>query len=259
MINKKQRPANTGQQKKRAILPKSIEAYMPLVHSIASMVSGKGLPPNIQYDDLVSDGTIGLMKAWDNFDPKRGVKFETYSSYRIRGEILDGLKNYSPVPYRVQVMVRDLAKKGVGSVVKKKGAKAAEEEQQQLLEKKELSETEFKQAIKRIKKIVSASALMYLLSIEEMSSFGVEAPVPGESTPAAEAEFMEMKVRIRDLVQSLPPMQKAVVELFFHKGVNQRSIAKKLKLSRSKVCRLLARAVDNIKRGIKRAETNRIV
>src|SRR3989339_1945769 len=118
------------QTKKKQVLPRSIELYMPLVHSIASMVSGKGLPPNIEYDDLVSDGTIGLLKASDNFDPKRGVKFETYASYRVRGEILDGLKNYSPVPYRVQVMVRDLAKKGVKSVVSKK-----EKEEEEVLEK----------------------------------------------------------------------------------------------------------------------------
>jgi RNA polymerase sigma factor for flagellar operon FliA len=224
----------------------SVEAYMPLVHSIASMVSGKGLPPNIEYDDLVSDGTVGLMKAWDNFDPKRGVKFETYASYRIRGEILDGLKNYSPVPYRVQVMVRDLAKKGVTSVLSKK-----EKEDEDLLEKKELSEDEFKQALKRIKKIVSASALMYLLSIEEMADAGVEAQVPGEVTPASEIDFAEVKDKIRHSVQELPPLQRQVVEMFFHKGINQKTIAQKLKLSRPKVCRVLNKAIETLKRRLK--------
>jgi len=224
----------------------STEAYMPLVHSIASMVSGKGLPPNIEYDDLVSDGTVGLMKAWENFDPKRGVKFETYASYRIRGEILDGLKHYNPVPYRVQVMVRDLAKKGVKAVVSRK-----EKKEEELLEKKELTEEEFKQALKRIKKIVSASALMYLLSIEEMSEAGVEAQVPGEVTPSSEVEFAELKDKIRASVQDLPPLQRQVVELFFHKGINQKTIAKKLKLSRPKVCRLLARSVETLKKRVK--------
>src|SRR3989339_683455 len=208
--------------------PFSVEAYMPLVHSIASMVSAKGLPPNIEYDDLVSDGTVGLMKAWDNFDVKRGVKFETYASYRIRGEILDGLKNYNPVPYRVQVMVRDLAKKGVSSVIDRKKNKD-DGEDEKLLEKKELSEDEFKQAVKRIKKIVSASALMYLLSIEEMSAVGIEAPVQTESTPAKDAEFAELKIRIRSIIDSLTPLQRKVVELFFHRGLKQKEIAKSLK------------------------------
>lgn len=219
---------------------------MPLVHSIASMVSGRGLPPNIEYEDLVSDGTVGLMKAWDNFDPDRGVKFETYSSYRIRGEILDGLKMYSPVPYRVQVMVRDLAKRGVRAVIDRK-----EKKEDKLLEKKELTETEFKQAIKRIKKIVSASALMYLLSIEGMADIGLEAPVPGETTPAAEAEFAELKGRIREIVGELAPLQKKVVELFYHRGINQKTIAKKLRLSRPKVCRLLAKATNIIRGKLK--------
>jgi len=238
-MNKTKKPA------KKVILG-STEAYMPLVHSIASMVSGKGLPPNIEYDDLVSDGTVGLMKAWERFDPKRGVKFETYASYRIRGEILDGLKLYNPVPYRVQVMVRDLAKKGVKAVVGRK-----EQEDEKLLEKKELTEEEFKLALKRIKKIVSASALMYLLSIEEMSEAGVEAQAPGEVTPSSEVEFAELKEKIRASVKNLPPLQRQVVELFFHKGINQKTIAKKLKLSRPKVCRLLARAVEMLKKRVK--------
>ncbi len=224
----------------------SPEAYMPLVHSIASMVSGKGLPANIEYDDLVSDGTVGLMKAWDNFDPKRGVKFETYASYRIRGEILDGLKNYNPVPYRVQVMVRDLAKKGVKSVVSRK-----DKEEDEAFEKKELNESEFKQALKRIKKIVSASALMYLLSIQEMSEAGVEAQVPGEVTPASEADFAELKNKLRLEIYSLPPLQKQVVEMFFSRGINQKTIAKQLKLSRPKVCRLLNKAIESIKKRLK--------
>lgn len=254
MIKTKKRPSKL---KKHKGMPQSIEAYMPLVHSIASMVSGKGLPPNILYDDLVSDGTVGLMKAWENFDLDRGVKFETYASYRVRGEMLDGLKHYNPVPYRVQVMVRDLAKKGVSSVLDKKNKKELKDDQ--LLEKKELTEGEFKQAIKRIKKIVSASALMYLMSLEGMAELGVEAPVPGETTPAAEAEFAELKNRIRTIVCELPGLQKKVVELFFHKGVNQKTIAKKLKLSRPKVCRVLSRAVSVIKAKLKHGENHRII
>ena len=235
----------------RVLRKGSLEAYMPLVHSIAAMVSNKGLPPNIQYDDLVSDGTVGLMKAWERFDVKRGVKFETYASYRIRGEILDGLKNYSPVPYRVQVMVRDLAKKGVKSVVDKDEDDDDDDSAiDEALEKKELSEDEFKQAVKRIKKIVSASALMYLLSIEEMSAVGIEAPVQTESTPAKDAEFAELKMRIRSIIDSLTPLQRKVVELFFHRGLKQKEIAKSLKLSKPKVCRVLLKAVKIIKKNL---------
>lgn len=219
---------------------------MPLVHSIASMVSGKGLPPSVDYNDLVSDGTVGLMKAWDNFDPNRGVKFETYASYRIRGEILDGLKNYSPVPYRVQVMIRDLAKKGYKAAVAERMQK-----EEKLLEKKELTEAEFRSAVAKIKKIVSASALMYLLSLEELGA-RTEVQVAGERGPVEELEFSELRERLNTCLLKLPPQQRQVVELFYHKGLNQKTIAEKLKLSRPKVCRVIDRSVRFLQKELKK-------
>lgn len=245
MATIKNKPKTAEKTEKKEKLPKSLEVYMPLVHSIASMVSGKGLPPNIDYNDLVSDGTVGLMKAWENFDPERGVKFETYASYRIRGEILDGLKNYNPVPYRVQVMIRDMTKKGYSSVSSKKS-----EEEDELLEKKELTEGEFKRAITRIRKIVAASALMYLLSLEGVQE-GREIEIPSERTPADELEFSEIRTRLNKAVEDLPPLEKQVIDLFYHKGINQKTIAAKLKLSRSKVNRLLARSVMTLKDKLK--------
>ncbi len=92
---------------------------------------------------------------------------------------------------------------------------------------------------------------MYLLSIQEMSEAGVEAQVPGEVTPASEADFAELKNKIRLEIYSLPPLQKQVVELFFSRGINQKTIAKQLKLSRPKVCRLLNKAIETIKKRIK--------
>ncbi|HTY13743.1 MAG TPA: sigma-70 family RNA polymerase sigma factor [Candidatus Omnitrophota bacterium] len=232
----------TGEEKK---LPKSIEAYMPLVHSIASMVSGKGLPPSVDYNDLVSDGTVGLMKAWENFDPGRNVKFETYASYRIRGEILDGLKNYSPVPYRVQVMIRDLATKGYKATVAEKVKKDEKD-----LEKKQLSEGEFRTAVDKIKKIISASALMYMLSLEEMAE-RTEVTVQSERGPSDEVEFMELRERLNLAKKNLPPLYQQVLNLFYQKGLNQKTIAAQLNLSRPKVCRVIDRSVRQLQKELR--------
>lgn len=220
---------------------------MPLVHSIASMVSGKGLPPNVDYNDLVSDGTIGLMKAWERFDPNRGVKFETYASYRVRGEILDGLKNYSPVPYRVQVMIRDLAKKGYKAMLKSK----LQEKEEKLFAKKELSEAEFRSAVNKVKKIVSASALMYLLSLEDIST-RIEVNIPGERGPVDDFEFKDLRLRLARAIVKLPEDQQEVVDLFFNKGFKQREISKRLSLSRPKVCRIIARATKRLQLDVKK-------
>jgi RNA polymerase sigma factor for flagellar operon FliA len=238
MMAIKKKAARREAQKEDERPIKMAEMYMPLVHSIASIVSNKGLPPSIDYNDLVADGTVGLMKAWKNFDPNRGVKFETYASYRIRGEILDGLKNYNPVPYRVQVMIRDVAKRGYSAITRKK-----ELEEEESYKKKEISEEEFKSAITKIRKIVSASALMYLMSLESAQESGVEINVFAEKTPAEEFEFAELRGRLNRSLNELPELDRKVIDLFFNRDMNQKDIASKMKLSRSKVNRVIGRTV----------------
>ncbi|MFC1559476.1 sigma-70 family RNA polymerase sigma factor [Candidatus Margulisiibacteriota bacterium] len=226
---------------------KTVEMYMPLVHSIASMVAGKGLPPSIDYNDLVSDGTVGLLKAWEGFDPGRGVKFETYASYRIRGEILDGLKNYNPVPYRVQVVIRDVAKRGYRALLEGKDKKGKKEELDEELSKKKLSEGEFKSAVKKIKKVVAASALMYLLSLEGIREKRGEVKISTEKTPADELDFAELKGRLTNAVEGLPELEKKVLDLFFNKDMSQKDISDQMKLSRSKVNRVIGRTVNTLR------------
>lgn len=244
----KKKEDNKGQNMYRPTA--AMEAYMPLVHSIAAMISGKGLPPNIDYNDLVSDGMIGLMKAWDNFDPKRGVKFETYASYRVRGEILDGLKLYNPVPYRIQVMIRDLAKNGYNAVLKSGEEDGISKKDAKLLEKKRLNESEFKSAVSKIQKIVSASALMYLVSIEQLSE-NTEIQISGERTQVEDSEASELQLRLNAEMENLPNLEKKTIEMFFRKGISQKDISKELKLSRSKVNRLISRGVERLKEKLK--------
>ena len=242
----KKRISSKEARKEEEMPIKMAEMYMPLVHSIASIVSNKGLPPSIDYNDLVADGTVGLMKAWKSFDQDRGVKFETYASYRIRGEILDGLKNYNPVPYRVQVMIRDVAKKGFSAITRKK-----DDEEEESYEKKEISEEEFKSAITKIRKIVSASALMYLMSLESAQESGVEINVSTEKTPAEEVEFAELRARLKRSLNELPELEQKVIDLFFNRDMNQKDIASKLKLSRSKVNRIIGKTVVHLREKLK--------
>ena len=60
------------------------------------------LPSEVDVDDLMSAGLFGLMDAIDNFDPARGVKFETYCAQRIRGAIFDELRAMDWVPRLVR-------------------------------------------------------------------------------------------------------------------------------------------------------------
>lgn len=78
-----------------------MEHYLPLVRYNAERIGAK-LPDEVECDDLISAGIFGLMDAIDSFDLDRGVKFETYCAPRIRGAILDELRNLDWVPRLVR-------------------------------------------------------------------------------------------------------------------------------------------------------------
>ena len=78
-----------------------VENFLPLVRYNAERIGAK-LPDEIDNDDLVSAGIFGLLDAIDSFDLARGVKFETYCAPRIRGAILDELRNMDWVPRLVR-------------------------------------------------------------------------------------------------------------------------------------------------------------
>lgn len=85
-----------------------IVQYMGLVRYLAGRM-GKDLPPHVAHEDLVSYGTFGLIDAVDRFDAERGVKFETFATPRIRGEILDGLRAEDWAPRSVRAAARRIA------------------------------------------------------------------------------------------------------------------------------------------------------
>src|ERR1700677_4071992 len=86
----------TPQQKDKLIME-----YAPLIRFIAQKIAVR-LPSNIELDDLISSGVIGLMDAIDKYDPSRDNKFKTYAEFRIRGAILDELRNQDWVPRSVR-------------------------------------------------------------------------------------------------------------------------------------------------------------
>src|SRR3989304_8484698 len=76
---------------------KLLQDYLPLVKNVAGRMAA-GFPKSVELNDLINTGVIGLIEAFKNFDPKRGVKFETFAVPRIRGAILDELRALDWVP-----------------------------------------------------------------------------------------------------------------------------------------------------------------
>src|SRR5487761_1500028 len=84
-----------------------VHKYLHLVKYVAGRIS-VNLPPNVELNDLINDGILGLIDAIGKFDDNRGVKFESYAITRINGAILDALRSLDWVPRAVRQRAREL-------------------------------------------------------------------------------------------------------------------------------------------------------
>ena len=84
-----------------------VHKYLHLVKYVAGRIS-VNLPPNVEINDLINDGILGLIDAIEKYDDARGVKFETYAITRINGAILDALRSLDWVPRAVRQRAREL-------------------------------------------------------------------------------------------------------------------------------------------------------
>ena len=78
-----------------------VEEFTPTIRYHAATLKLR-LPPNIDMDDLVSSGVVGLLDAASRFDSSRGIKFKTYAEFRIKGAMLDELRSLDWIPRSVR-------------------------------------------------------------------------------------------------------------------------------------------------------------
>lgn len=229
-------------QAKGPITEEIVKAHLPMVESIAANIAAAGkLPPGISFNDLVSFGLEGLVKAWGNFDPTRGVQFKTYASYRVRGEILDRLrkewKYRNPSSYKVQQQkIQD---------------RIAEVARDALAEEAEGMSSQEKEH--RVQDLIANSAVVYLLSMENID---IQSDVKGTKDPSVEVvdqmEFSRERTVLWEEIQGLNHEEKQIINLFYLEDLNQKEIAEKLNLSKSKVSRMHVKLLEKLRRRLKR-------
>jgi len=83
-----------------------ITGLLPMVHRIAGQVAAYLRPP-LSFEDMVSAGTVGLVRAARDFDPSHRAEFQTYAYIRIKGAILDELRAWSFIPANVNKRIRE--------------------------------------------------------------------------------------------------------------------------------------------------------
>lgn len=230
----------TAEQRRRLI-----EDHVGLVRYIVGRVAVR-LPDSVERDDLESAGIIGLIKAADRFEPARGVKFATYASTVIRGEVMELLRSKDWAPRSVRRRYREL-EECMANLQRQLGRAPEEAEICRALG---LSTEEYRDLLLT----ASATAVASLEELVEEDEHGqVEAGcLPDGADPWSEdpAEIMD-QAALQELlalaVQQLPERDRIVIGLYYQDELTLREIGEVLSVTESRVCQIHTQAIARLR------------
>lgn len=220
-----------------------IKEYAPLIKFVAQKIAIR-LPPNIELDDLISAGSIGLMDAIDKWDPTRDNKFKTYAEFRIRGSILDELRGQDWVPRSVRDKSKALDRT-VAALENEIGRVPTEEE---ISGKLNMSMEEFHGLVNQVRPVS-------LLSIDDQPTFSdsdkksIANLLEGakSSNPFNQLNLKVVKDVVAKAIEELPERQRLVLSLYYFEDLNLKEIGQVLQVTESRVSQLHAQAVIRLR------------
>ncbi len=205
-----------------------------------------GLPAHVEEADLISYGLEGLINAIDRFDLERQIKFETYAITRIKGAIIDALRQLDWVPRSVRARAREI-ERAHGKLEHRLQRTPTDEEMATELG---ITLEEFQESLLRISNS-TVVALDELWSVSDASGDQVslldtlhdpDAPDPEQLLASS-----ELKDRLADAIAALPEREKLVVALYYYENLTLREIGEVLGVTESRVSQLHTKAVLRLK------------
>ncbi|NLL18355.1 MAG: FliA/WhiG family RNA polymerase sigma factor [Clostridia bacterium] len=216
--------------------------YLPLVKYVAGRIPAK-LPVHMDREDLISYGVLGLMDAIDKFDAGRGIKFETYASQRIRGAILDALRQNSWAPRSVMDKLRR-----VNNAYKSFEGKEQEPSEEEIAAQAEMSVQELRSVLAEVNRL-GVDSLEQFLTDNSEDNFRLGDILADQDSPNPEAVYIdkEIKERLASALQQLSERDYLVLSLYYYEGLTLKEIGAVLEVSESRVSQLHARALIRLR------------
>ena len=214
--------------------------HLPQIKYIAQRISAK-LPSHVELNDLVSAGILGLLDAIEKFDPNRGVKFKTYAELRIKGAILDSLRNLDWAPRSLRKKSKDL-ERVYRELEQRLGRPATDKE---VCESMEISLEEFYELVDQIKGLNLGSFQELASQEDDKNSEPLVKYIP--DAPQMDPFFLFHKSEIQNIlsgaVDALPKKERLVVSLYYFDELTMKEIGKVLGVNESRVSQLHTKAM----------------
>ncbi len=218
-----------------------LKQYSPLVRRLAHQMLAK-LPANVELDDLVQVGMIGLTDALSRFDVGQGVQFETFATQRIRGAMLDELRGTDYLSRGTRKQQRAI-EAAVHRLEQRLGRAPVESE---IAKEMQMSLGEYQELLGRVR----GTQLVYL---EDMTGSGSEEDFldrhvgEEDDNPLARLQDQRMREALIEAIKHLPEREQYVMSMYYEHDMNLKEIASVLKVTESRVCQLHSQSIARLR------------
>ena len=220
---------------------KIILEYAPLVKIVAGRLS-MYLGYNVEYDDLVGYGIFGLIDAIDKFDVNKDVKFETYASLRIRGSILDQIRNMDWIPRTVRQKQKKIDE-AIRKIETATGRTATDEE---IAKELQVSGDELLNWQSQLK-------VTNMVSLNEYVEQGMESVMDARGNshfiqPEDSVAQEELKKVLEQSLEVLTEKERKVITLYYYEDLTLQEISNILEVSESRISQLHTKALAKMRK-----------
>ena len=226
-----------------------LRRFAPLVRHVVERVAAT-LPRNVDHEDLYSAGVLGLLDAHAKFDARKGVKFETYAVWRIKGAVLDQLRALDWVSRSMRRKARALD--GVTRRLDQKLGRAASEDE--LARELKMNRNEFYRLLDHVRGAVLVSLDEARSSEDqETTTLGDHLPDPRALDLDARLEQEQTRLVLLRTLDMLPEQERLVVALYYYERLTLKEIGRTLGISESRVSQVHTRAMARLRLRLHRA------
>lgn len=215
---------------------------VPLVHYLLARM-GISQGSGSDYEDLAHQGLMGLIEAVDHFNPDFSAQFSTYASLRIRGKILDYLRNSDWMPRAARKRSR-MIQKSINTLWSEKMREPTDEE---LAAHLGTSVEEVQQGLADSNRVLVSLDTMMDADKGEDGSLHEVLRDENQDDPSDVIEKESLIMQMADAIQHLSEREKLILSLYYNDELTFREIGKVLDITESRVCQLHARAILNLK------------
>ncbi len=214
---------------------------MPMVKRLAHHMMGR-LPPSVEEDDLVQAGMIGLLDAVSRYDEEQSAQFEAYAIQRIRGSMIDELRQLDWMPRSARQSMRKI-EQAINTLQHRLGRQPSESE---IAEHMDVPLAAYQTMLGDAR----GHQLLYFEDFgesDEDESFLDKQAASEDSMPLPQLLDANLRACIIAGIENLPEREQLLMSLYYEQDFNLREISEVFGVSESRICQLHGQAIARLR------------